>query len=62
LKKIDIDEWLLRTEGMSLSHLKEVIVSTIVMGRSFEETMENLEGMKRRPTTKGDANIGFGKK
>jgi hypothetical protein len=24
--------------------------------------MENLEGMKRRPTTKGDANIGFGKK
>jgi predicted AAA+ superfamily ATPase len=61
LNKINIDEWVRKTEGMSLSHLKEVIISTIVMNRSFEETIENLEGLKRRPTVKGDGNIGFGK-
>jgi predicted AAA+ superfamily ATPase len=61
LAQINIKEWLTRTEGMSLSHLKEVVVSTIVMGRSFEETMENLDGMKKRPTAKPKTDIGFGK-
>ena len=61
LAQINIKEWLTRTEGMSLSHLKEVVVSTIVMGCSFEETMENLDGMKKRPTAKPKTDIGFGK-
>ena len=61
LKNINIEEWVEKTKGMSLSHLKEVVVSVIVMGRSFEETMENLEGMKRTPSAKSESNIGFGK-
>lgn len=61
LNKINMTEWVERTKGMSLSHLKEVVISTIVMGRSFEETMENLEVMKRTPSAKGESNIGFGK-
>jgi hypothetical protein len=61
LSKININDWIKRTEGMSLSHLKEVVISTVVMGRSFEETIENLEGLKKRPTAKGDGNIGFSK-
>jgi predicted AAA+ superfamily ATPase len=61
LAKINIREWITKTEGMSLSHLKEVVVSTIVMGRSFEETMENLEGMKKTPSVKKVGDIGFGK-
>ena len=47
LKNVDVDLWISKTEGMSLSHLKEVVVSVIVMGRTFEETMDNLEGMKK---------------
>jgi hypothetical protein len=35
LKGINIKEWIERTEGMSLSHLKEVVISVIVMGREF---------------------------
>jgi len=61
LSKININDWIKRTEGMSLSHLKEVVISTVVMGRSFEETIENLEGLKKRPIAKGDGNIGFSK-
>jgi hypothetical protein len=46
---------------MSLSHLKEVVISVIVMGRTFEETIDNLEGLKKTPTIKGSGTVGFGK-
>ena len=59
LKNIDIDIWVDRTEGMSLSHLKEVIISTIVMGRDYEDVMENLEGLKKAPSIKGSGKVGF---
>ena len=62
LDKIDIEEWIERTEGMSLSHLKEVVISVIIMGRSFEETIENLEGLKKSPTIRGSGKVGFGGK
>jgi SpoVK/Ycf46/Vps4 family AAA+-type ATPase len=60
LKNVNIDEWIKRTDGMSLSHLKEVVISTIVMGREFEEVMDNLEGLKKVPTIKGTGKVGFG--
>ena len=59
LKNVNIEEWIKKTEGMSLSHLKEVVISVIVMGRSFEETMNNLEGLKKAPTIKGNGKVGF---
>jgi SpoVK/Ycf46/Vps4 family AAA+-type ATPase len=59
LEGINIEEWVKRTEGMSLSHLKEVVISTIVMGREFEEVMDNLEGLKKAPTIKGSGKVGF---
>ena len=61
IKGIDVQEWVKRTEGMSLSHLKEVVISTIVMGREFEEVMDNLEGLKKAPSIKGSGKVGFGK-
>jgi predicted AAA+ superfamily ATPase len=61
LKNVDVDLWVTKTDGMSLSHLKEVVVSVIVMGRTFEETMDNLEGMKRVPSARGEGKVGFGK-
>ena len=61
IEENDIDEWVRRTEGMSLSHLKEVLVSVIVMGRTFEETIANLEGLKIKPTIKKTSTVGFGR-
>jgi SpoVK/Ycf46/Vps4 family AAA+-type ATPase len=61
IENVDIKEWVKRTEGMSLSHLKEVVISTIVMGREFEEVMENLEGLKKTPSIKGSGKVGFGR-
>ena len=59
IENVDINEWVKRTEGMSLSHLKEVVISTIVMGREFEEVMDNLEGLKKAPSIKGSGKVGF---
>jgi SpoVK/Ycf46/Vps4 family AAA+-type ATPase len=60
LAKIDIDEWVKRTDGMSLSHLKEVVISVVVMGRTFEETMDSLEELKKAPKVKEKKTVGFG--
>jgi predicted AAA+ superfamily ATPase len=59
IENVDVKEWVKRTEGMSLSHLKEVVISTIVMGREFEEVMDNLEGLKKAPSIKGSGKVGF---
>jgi SpoVK/Ycf46/Vps4 family AAA+-type ATPase len=61
LLKIDIEEWLDLTDGMSLSHLKEVVISVIIMGRTLDETIKSLEGLKKSPTVKGSGKVGFGK-
>jgi len=58
-KGVDVEMWVEKTKGMSLSHLKEVIISVIVMGKSFDETIETLQGMKKTPSIKGGGNVGF---
>lgn len=47
LAKINFDEWVTQTEGMSLSHLKELIISVVVLGKTFEESIDRLNGLKR---------------
>jgi len=59
LKKINIKNWIDATEGMSLSHLKELVVSVIVMGKTFEDAFENLKDMKKSPRLKKGSNVGF---
>jgi AAA+ superfamily predicted ATPase len=60
LERIDIDEWLEHTKSMSLAHMRELVISVMAMGNSFEETIQRLTGMKIRPriNSKGGA-IGF---
>jgi hypothetical protein len=59
LSKINLDEWVANTKGMSIAHLKELIVSVIVMGRGFEETIANLLGLAKKPQIKKSLEIGF---
>jgi hypothetical protein len=60
IERIDIDEWLEHTKTMSLAHMRELVISVMAMGNSFEETIQRLTGMKIRPriNSKGGA-IGF---
>lgn len=40
LKTIDIEYWVKNTEGFSISHIKELIISVIIFGNDFEESLE----------------------
>jgi hypothetical protein len=45
---------------MSLAHMRELIISVIAMGNSFEDTLRRLNGLKVKPKPKSrNKNIGF---
>jgi len=64
LKSIDIDRWVKETADLSVAHLRELIVSTIIQGNTFEDTMEILKDFSdNRPNSKrfgGAGKVGFG--
>lgn len=60
IKNIDIKKWVKETEGLSISHLKELIVSVIIYDKPFEEALKILKDMEKRITAKGEVkSIGF---
>jgi hypothetical protein len=60
LQKIDLENWLEKSEGLSLAHMRELVISVVAMGNSFEDTIERLSGMKIKPKIKSkDKKIGF---
>jgi hypothetical protein len=64
LKNINLEEWLDSSEDMSLSHLKELVISVIVMGKDFKESLATLNALSDKPKIKGGkkkSGIGFGK-
>lgn len=52
LKTIDVEQWVRETEGLTMAHLGEVIKSVIILGNTFVDTMERLEGMKQTPVSR----------
>jgi SpoVK/Ycf46/Vps4 family AAA+-type ATPase len=59
LEKIDLPAWLELTEGMSLSHLKELVISVIVMRKNFNDAINHLIDLKKAPKTSKKSNLGF---
>lgn len=45
LENIDLNVWIEQTEGLTLSHLRELIVSVIILENDFEVEIETLKGM-----------------
>ena len=62
LKSIDIKEWVKSTEGMSLAHLRELVISVVAMGNTFKSTLDRLNGLKKKPVIKSKKSkkVGFG--
>ena len=61
LKKINMDEWIKESEGFSLAHMRELVISVVTMDNSFEDTISRLKGLKVKPKIKsGNSGIGFG--
>ena len=56
-----MDEWIKESEGFSLAHMRELVISVITMDNSFEDTIARLKGMKVKPKIKSNTSgIGFG--
>jgi len=64
LKTIDLDLWVKESDKLSIAHLREIIVSTIILGNPFEKTMAMMKDLnEHKPTSKtfgGKGRIGFG--
>lgn len=52
LHKIDITKWVEKTEGMTLSHVADLIKSVLVLNMDFDSTIETLKNMIYIPTSK----------
>lgn len=59
---IDLVRWIKRTEDMSLSHLKELVISVFLLDKTFDEAIDLLDGLKVKPKIKkpNEKTIGFG--
>jgi len=51
LGEIDLDKWVRKTEGFTMAQLSEVVKSVFLLGQSFEETIDILDGMKKIPNS-----------
>jgi len=60
LSGIDIEEWVKKTERMSLAHLRELVISVVAMGNTFESTISRLNGLKKKPSIRAKSKkLGF---
>lgn len=57
----DFKKWVKDTEGLSLSHLKELFISVVVLGNPYDETIAHLLDLKKAPRNKNQSSIGFGR-
>lgn len=56
---IDIDDWVRKSKGLSLAHLRELIVSVIILGNDMENEFNVLIDMKHLPTSEKTNKVGF---
>jgi hypothetical protein len=61
IKKVNITEWVEKSEGMSLAHMRELVISVMTLDNTFDETIERLNGFKIKPRIKSkNKKVGFG--
>lgn len=70
LSKEELDEWVKKSKGFSIAHLKEMIISVKCYGKTLDDTIERLRDMQRRkhhteeelrfdPDEEGQGGFGF---
>src|SRR5579872_3220472 len=48
------ERWVMDTEGMSIAHLRELVVAVYCLGRGYEETLDRLKKMGIKPKSHED--------
>lgn len=63
LAEEELREWVAKTKGFSVAHLRELIIAVKCLGNTLDESIERLEGMRNNLPTSDEAggkSIGFG--
>jgi hypothetical protein len=61
---ISLDKLVKDTDGLSIAHLRELIVNVWCLGNTVDDTIARLRGMNKTPTSasyESDGRVGFGK-
>jgi SpoVK/Ycf46/Vps4 family AAA+-type ATPase len=56
---IDVEKWVKDTNGMSMSHIKELFISVVLLDIKYEDAISHLNGLKKSPRIKKGGDIGF---
>jgi SpoVK/Ycf46/Vps4 family AAA+-type ATPase len=61
LKKIKLDEWCKKTEGLTMAHLGEIIKSVIILDHKLDDAVAIMKDLKSRPVSRryNDGEIGY---
>ena len=51
LSPSELETWVAKTDKLSISHLKELIISVKILGHSLDESIVKLKNMKRPPSS-----------
>jgi hypothetical protein len=67
LKDINLEEWVSKTNGLTLAHLGEIVKSVCALGNTFDDTLNLLDEMKKKLNSydfnkDSSEGIGFSKK
>lgn len=56
---IDFEVWVKDTEGMSMSHLKELFISVFLLDKKYDDAIKDLRELKKLPKGKKTKGVGF---
>lgn len=51
-RKLSLDRWVKDTQGMSVAHLKELFVATVILDNSYDDAIKTIKEMKNQLTSK----------
>jgi SpoVK/Ycf46/Vps4 family AAA+-type ATPase len=51
-RKISLERWVKDTQGMSVAHLKELFVATVILDNSYDDAIKTIKEMKNQLTSK----------
>jgi len=52
-KQVDIQRWVKDTDSLSVAHIKELVISVMLYGKEYGETLHSLDKMKHPLTVSG---------
>jgi len=52
-RDIDLKQWVKDTDSLSVAHIKELVISVMLYGKEYQDTLHNLDKMKHPLTVNG---------